>query len=61
MIDRPFGWRAPRTTNRTPQIGRLEAVAERGPELCLCVGMVPLDEEGIEAAREELVRERTLW
>ena len=42
-------------------------MAERGPELCLCVGMMPPEEEGqgegdeAAAEREELVRERTLW
>lgn len=46
---------------------RLEAVAERGPELCLCVGIVPSAEDGEHARaerqerQEELMRERTLW
>ncbi len=48
-------------------LNRLDAAAERGPELCLCVGVVPQQEDSeaedpLGAAwREQLLRERTLW
>ena len=48
----------------------MSAAADRGLELCLCVGVLPVSSDAAagaaedvlaEARREEVVRERTLW